>query len=251
MAESNVYNCVLRHPARILIFGPSFSGKSTLVSKIIDNQFDIFDDRFSRIIYCSDGSDLKLRDTSIYLEKYDIYDENLFETLDKQVKNCIIIDDFMHRAANDIKISELFTKRSHHNNTSIIFLLQNIYPKSKYMTDIKRNASYIIFMRNPSDEKSIKLFSSQYDPHSPKYLYESYLDATNEKPFSHLLVDLHQDQANEIRLRSPLIDNGDDSGNHEITAYIKIQEYPRLCRRIGLVGQNEKTERSDQIDRKF
>ena len=128
----------------------------------------------------------------------------------------------MHRAANDIKISELFTKRSHHHNTTVIFLLQNIFPKSKYMTDIKRNASYIIFMRNPSDEKSIKLFSSQYDPHSPKYLFECYVDATKDIPFSYLLVDLHQDQANEIRVRSPIMKNGND----QIIAYIKIQEYP-------------------------
>lgn len=237
----NVYSCVLRHPARILIFGPSFSGKSTLVSKILDNQLEIFDCKFGRIIYCSDGSELKIKDNSVYIEKYDFYDDSLFETLDKEVNNCIIIDDFMHRAANDIKISELFTKRSHHNNTSVIFLLQNIFPKSKYMTDIKRNASYIIFMRNPSDEKSIKLFSSQFDPHSSKYLYESYLDATKEKPFSYLLVDLHQDQANEIRIRSPIMKNE----NNEIIAYIKVQEYPRLCKRIGLIAQKEKIQRSE------
>ena len=233
---SNNYSCVLNHPARILIFGPSYSGKSTLVSKLIDYQLQVFDLKFDRIIYCSDGSSLNTMTKGLPIENYEFYDKNLFESLDSKQNNCIILDDFMHRATNDVEISELFTKRSHHQNVTIIFLLQNLFPKSKFMTDIKRNANYIILMSSPADEKSIKLFSSYLDPSNPNFIYNAYIDATKNKSFSYLLVDLHQQQSNEIRIRSNLIFDG----KPEQTVYIKIQEYPELCKRIGFSTQKEK-----------
>ena len=235
---SNLYSCVLRHPARILIFGPSSSGKSTLVSKILDNQSLIFDQVFDRIIYCSDGSSLFTQNTNLPIENYEIYDKTLFNTLDSRQNNCLIIDDFMHRAADDIQISELFTKRSHHQNVTIIFLLQNLFPKSKFMSDIKRNANYIFLMSNPSDEKSIKLMSSHMDPSNPLFIYNAYIDATKNKPFNYLLIDLHQEQLNEVRVRTNVNFDG-----IEQTVYIKIQEYPELCQRIGYIVKNKEAEK--------
>ena len=49
------------------------------------------------------------------------------------------------------------------------------------------------------------------------------------KPFGYLLVDLHQQQSNEVRIRTNLIFDG----KPEQTVYVKIQEYPELCKRIG------------------
>lgn len=223
----NSYDCTLKHPARILIFGPSFSGKSTLVSKIIDHHEEIFNNIFDRIIFCSDGSSLNLNKT-IPIEQYEYLDKAIIDSLDKSINNCIIIDDFMHKAANDIQISEIFTKRSHHSNTTLIFLLQNVFPKSKYMTDIRRNATYLIFMSNPSDEKSIKLISHQIDPNNPNFLYSAYLDATKNKPFNYILIDLHQQQRDEVRYRTNIIPDG------STFVYLKIQEYFELCKRFGL-----------------
>ena len=166
---SNVYSCVLRHPARILIFGPSSSGKSTLVSKILDNQSLIFNQVFDRIIYCSDGSSLFTQNTNLPIENYEIYDKTLFNTLDSRQNNCLIIDDFMHRAADDIQISELFTKRSHHQNVTIIFLLQNLFPKSKFMSDIKRNANYIFFNVKSFRRKIYKIDEFSHGPFKPTF----------------------------------------------------------------------------------
>ena len=153
----------------------------------------------------------------------------------------------MHRAANDIEISELFTKRSNHRNTTIILLLQNLFPKSKYMTDIKRNATYIFLMSNPSDENSIRVFSQQFDPQNPQFLYSAFIDATKNKPFSYLLVDMHQQQAKELRVRSNLGINV----SADIFVYIKIQEYIELCKRIGLIGKNKKSSETKTIDYSF
>ena len=128
-----VYDCTIKHPARILIFGPTFSGKSTLVSKLLSNQKQVFDLNFDRIIYCSDGSMLRTESQVENIETYEYFDKELFDELDPKQKNCLIIDDFMHKAANDILISELFTKRSHHQN-----VIRNDYPvDAKYLSKIQ------------------------------------------------------------------------------------------------------------------
>jgi hypothetical protein len=233
-----VYECTLKHPARILIFGPTFSGKTTLVTKILENQEQLFNLKFDRILYCSDGSMLKTRNQVENIETYECFDKDLFDQFDPNMRNCLIIDDFMHRAANDIQISELFTKRSHHQNVTIILLMQNIFPKSKYMTDIKRNASYIFLMSNPVDEKSIKLLSQHLDPSNPSFIYNCFIDATKNKPYSYLFLDLNPGQSNEVRVRTNVIESTD--GSSEQIVYLKAKEYSQLCRRIGSNCEGEK-----------
>jgi uridine kinase len=229
-----VYDCTLRHPARILVFGPSFSGKTTFVKKLLQNQQNVFDLRFDRIIYCSGGSSASTLDKNENVEYYDYFDQTLNETLDKQYNNCLIIDDNMHKAANDINISELFTKKSHHTNTTVIFIIQNLYPKSDYMTDIRRNATYIILMSNPSENKSIRLYSSQIDSEHPKFIADCFINATKNKPFSHLLLDMHQTQSSEVRVRSNIL----AEYGEKTVCYIKISEYPEVCRRIRSAGED-------------
>jgi hypothetical protein len=38
-----------------------------------------------------------------------------------------------------------------HRNASVILLLQNMFPKGKFNTDISRNAQYLALFRSPSD----------------------------------------------------------------------------------------------------
>lgn len=229
-----IYDCTLRHPARIIVYGPSYSGKSTFVFKLLSNQNKVFGAKFDRIIVCNGGSSTWIPQ-DLTIENYDYLDSSIIESLDKNQRNCIVLDDNMHRAANDLSISELFTKKSHHFNTTIIFIVQNLYPKSDFMTDIRRNATYILLMSNPSENKSVRLFSSQVDSQNPKFISDCFNDATRNKPFSHLLLDFHQQQMNEVRIRSNILPSNQDE---KTICYIKSEEYSELCRRIAHAGKN-------------
>ena len=166
---NNVYSCVLKHPARILISGPSSSGKSTLISKILDNQILIFDQVFDRIIYFSDGSSLVTENINLPIANCEIYDKTLFNTLDSRQNNCLIIDDFMHRAADDIQISELFTKRSHHQNVTIIFLLQNLFPKSNVYDWYQEKCQLYFFNVKSFGRKIYKIDEFSHGPFKPTF----------------------------------------------------------------------------------
>ena len=46
-------------------------------------------------------------------------------------------------------VSNLLTKFAHHKNLSVIFIVQNLFPKGKYARDVSLNAHYIISFKNP------------------------------------------------------------------------------------------------------
>jgi hypothetical protein len=51
--------------------------------------------------------------------------------LDVSQRNLIVFDDLMAQSGKDKHISDIFTKRSHHRNLSIIYIVQNIFIRAK------------------------------------------------------------------------------------------------------------------------
>jgi hypothetical protein len=48
-------------------------------------------------------------------------------------RNLILLDDLMAQSGKDKRISDLFTKASHHRNLSIIYIVENIFRHGKEM----------------------------------------------------------------------------------------------------------------------
>ena len=66
-------------------------------------------------------------------------DNGLFDVKENTL---LILDDLM--SSVDDKIVDIFTKKSHHSNISIIFVTQNIFNKNKYIRTISLKSNYII-----------------------------------------------------------------------------------------------------------
>ncbi|KAG8238309.1 hypothetical protein J437_LFUL017844 [Ladona fulva] len=89
----------------------------------------------------------------------------------------------------DGRVVHLFTKGSHHRNLSVIHLTQNLFHQGKGARDISLNTHYIVYFKNPRDRSQIFHLSRQLHPENPKFVQESYNDAT-EKPHGYLFIDL-------------------------------------------------------------
>ena len=85
--------------------------------------------------------------------------EDLCE-INARYDNIIILDDLMAEATDSPVVSRLFTQ-GRHRNASVILLLQNMFPKGKYNTDISRNAQYLALFRSPSDRKQIGIIAER------------------------------------------------------------------------------------------
>ena len=64
------------------------------------------------------------------------------EGYDTIVPRIIIIDDLMNELKGDV-VANLFTKGSHHTNSSIIFIVQNLFSQHCEIRDISLNTHYL------------------------------------------------------------------------------------------------------------
>ena len=211
------FDLTLKHPGRFIIYGPSGSGKSTFVEKMLIYMKEIFGFYFDRIIYCS-GQAFPDFDNihGIPINKLRTCDKTTINTIDPTKNNLLVMDDNMHAVANDILISDLFTKISHHKNITVILLLQNLFPKSKYIRDISSNATYIVLMSNPRENMPIKTLSSQIDGANSSFILNCFNEATKNKPFSYLLLDFDQHTSDDVRVRTNIFPD------EEPYAFVKI-----------------------------
>ena len=193
-----------KHPTTILIAGPTQSGKTSFVVNVIKNR--LISPWPNRIIWVTghpdDGLDKKemlLQNPNIeYITKFD---EGLFDKFSDQDRNLLIMDDLMEKAGNSKMAANLFTQGSHHRNLTIIFLIQNLFYKSKEMRTISLNSHYLVLYKNPRDKSQIRNLAYQIFPSTPNFLIEAFSDATQSR-YSYLLIDLHPETAEEYRIRT-------------------------------------------------
>ena len=119
-------------------------------------------------------------------------------SLDPTKVNLLIMDDLMHEM-NEV-VAKLFTNGSHHMNTSVLLLTQNIFHQNNHYRTVGLNAHYNYgLLNNVRDASQIINMVKQMYPGDVKYLRSIYEDATN-KHYGYLLIDLKPDTSDLLRL---------------------------------------------------
>ena len=129
-------------------------------------------------------------------------EEGLPKSFDTGKRNVVVSDDLM--AETDGRVTELFTKKSHHSNTSVIYLVQKLFPKHKHSRTISFNAQYMVVFKNPRDASQLTHLAKQMYPGRINFVQEAFKDATNV-PYGYLLIDLKQDTPEDLRLRTTIL----------------------------------------------
>lgn len=193
-------------PFTCVIGGPTGSGKSVFVQRLLKHIKTVFTHPPERILYCYGVYQ------SIFSEFEGVeFNEGLpsLDEFDGAKNTLVIIDDLMHEA-NDV-VSKLFSRVSHHTNTSVIFITQNIFNPNKETRTITLNAQYMVMFKNVRDKSQITYLARQMYPSRPKHMAEAYFDATSE-PYSYLFVDLKSGTDDKLRLKSCIFP--DDEQNY-------------------------------------
>ena len=121
--------------------------------------------------------------------------------LNPEYRNLVVIDDLL--SETDSRVTKLFTKGSHHKNTSVIYITQNLFDKNKENRTITLNAHYMVLFKSPRDAMQVEHLARQMFPGKSKYMREAFADATST-PYSYLLVDLKPDTPEDFRLRAKI-----------------------------------------------
>ncbi|GFY41062.1 uncharacterized protein TNIN_293251 [Trichonephila inaurata madagascariensis] len=154
----------LKHPFSMMICGPSNSGKTFFVRRILETK--LIKPFPNKIIWCY-GIYQKLFEKMSDIE----FHEGIPSDVENITNALIIIDDLMNEVGDDKKLSNLFTKGSHHR-------------------DISRQATDFLSIR-------------QMYPSQSKFLLESYDDAT-KAPYGYLFMDLKPETNERLRIRTSI-----------------------------------------------
>ena len=187
----------------MMVSGPSKSGKTTLVSRIIEHANQLYTEPPNKIFYFfnQEQPTHKVLHDKVHEFHEGLPTMNFFrEIYEKYGKNCtVVIDDQALRTT--VETAELFSVGSSRNYVNIIFLTQNLFGRKKEARDISLNCNYVIVFKNPRDPRSMQTFFTQFAPGNAKVLLQIYQEATKE-PHSYLFIDLHQETAEKNRLLS-------------------------------------------------
>jgi len=194
-----------KHPFTAMVAGPTGSGKTFLVRDILLNHKNVMYGMPKFKVLWAYG-----QWQSLYTKKVDGVQIDYVEGLPDQSAieeyspSLIVVNDLMTELANDKKMTNLFTKGSHHMNISVIFIVQNLFYNAKEMRTININTSYFVLLKNPRDKSQIEHLGKQMFPGTKGYLRDAYHDATS-KPFGYLIVDCKSDTNDKVRLRTRIL----------------------------------------------
>lgn len=159
---------VFEQPTQMIVAGPTKSGKTTLVTRIIKNKNIMFNPPPEEVywFYTMDKSIEPVRkeldDDVIFIRGVATYSFLENKVCDGRPK-IVVLDDMQSEtrgAASFTQISNMFTRLSHHGNVTIIMLVQNMY-LNKNMREITNQCENIIVMANGSSGHQMQHFATQ------------------------------------------------------------------------------------------
>ena len=101
---------------------------------------------------------------------------DILGTINPKTRNLFIVDDMM--GEKDAVIAKLFTKKSHHENLSLVYSVQNLFHHHrKEHRTISLNASYLCLTKNVRDASQIIHLAKQLSPN--KLILNSWLTFCN------------------------------------------------------------------------
>ena len=134
-----------QHPFTCIVAGPTGCGKTTFVARLLRNASAMIDPPPERVTWY-------YGEWQTAYENLDIpnmrLEEGLPTSFDNGKRGLVVLDDLM--AETDSRVTNLFTKKSHHSDTSVIYLVQNLFSKNKESRTISLNAQYMIVFKNPA-----------------------------------------------------------------------------------------------------
>lgn len=192
-------------PGNMLIFGPSKSGKSTFLHRLITNRNDVFtftdgNSEFKSIIYYY-GSRWQPLFHLISQEVPEIqfrmgYPRNpIAEEIGPEERPALVIfDDLEKEIESSQHAGNLFTRDSHHLGLYAVMVFQNIFPQGKNSTAIYRNADTVVYFRyGNNDHQLLTRFRNFYSrANQARDLMEVYKKWT-ERRGGYMIVDNHPD----------------------------------------------------------
>ena len=180
--------------------GASGSGKSTFLLKLIAQAEELMEPKPKSVLYAFGEMSpivplLQKAGVSVYAGVPPD------EVIQKMPKPLLLILDDLLLAIDEKSLSEIFIKRSHHQNFGVIFVTQSAFERK--LKTARQNSQYLILMRSPNSALSVRNIGAQLFPKQLDYFMDSYKQATSQ-PYGYLVIDMHASSPPSLRLRTQI-----------------------------------------------
>ena len=207
------YDPRFRVPGNMQIVGPSLSGKTTWLYRLVRDAPAYFRREdgspcyFRKIVYCYGSSWQPIfehfRALGVHFQPGLPEDvAGLFPTHQER-PGLLILDDLMQESAKSPQITQLLTRGTHHLELFTITLSQNLYPGGREQASQNRNYHYMVLFKNPADTRYVKALGNRWLGDSRAF-WEVYQQATH-RPFGYLVIDHHPRTDETIRFRTHIL----------------------------------------------
>lgn len=200
-------------PSTFSISGTTGSGKTTWIFKLLKHSDQMFSIKPKKILYCYgiwqnlfDKIEKKIPNITFHEGLPSSHQIN--ELTSNQEHNIIILDDLMMECVKNKDIELLFTRGSHHQNLSVMYLNQNLFCQGKNARTIALNCHYLILFQNLRDSSQISKLGQQIFPGKSNFLLKSY-KMCMQKKYGYLVIDLSPHTNQICRLRTDIFPDED------------------------------------------
>jgi hypothetical protein len=191
----------LRMGSAMMVVGPSSSGKTVFIMKLIDHARELFDITPTQVFWCY-GTKTAIHDHLVQ-KNYNLI-QGIPSSFDFVTENSIIMmDDLMMESARDKSVTKMFIAGAHHVPCFVIYTQQNLFSGGENRNR-QLNCQYLVLFKNPMDSLQVRYLEQRMFPSQKKYLVESYLDATR-KAHSYVFLDCHNETPIHIRIRAHIL----------------------------------------------
>ena len=174
------------HMFSMLVVGPTQCGKTYFVQQVLTKNCIEYPSEKPTQTYWFynqwqpryDALKRALKKRILFTQGLPDLSQDLHE-INPEYNNILVFDDLMSQATDSPVLSKLVTQ-GRHRNASVILLLQNMFQRGKYNTDISRNAQYLVLFRSPSDRKQIGIVAERIFTKDRKNFMSAYVKETEK-----------------------------------------------------------------------
>lgn len=203
------FDARLQHPFTMVVAGPSQSGKSHFLHSLLKNAGRMISSEFDYVVCFLGSNDPQLRElTSVYGSRITFVrglPEDFDKFIDPSQNGFILLDDLMHESTKTNRVTELYTKTSHHANVSVCLVLQNIFHHGRERYSILRNSHYLVIFQNPLDQTIVHTLAQRINPVNKAAVIKIFLYAQSR--YRYLLLDGKQGGLPQARFRSDIFND--------------------------------------------
>ena len=204
--EFQVFDARLKCPFSLIVAGPSGCGKSTFIANLLIHQGRLIDKDLDYILwfYGEVPPDPSLVQSLGNVRAIQGLPDSFDNYIQSSQNGLALFEDLMSECSKNEQITAFFTRKSHHQNISVIFVTQNFYHQGRERKNFGRNAKYLCIFDSPLDKTIPYSLAQKLMPRNQSAFIDMFNHAIDYTHYGYLFIDGDQTSPKNAKFRTDI-----------------------------------------------